>query len=65
MLSAILNKIRSEPVLVRSVIAGAVAALTLAGITLPDDAADKVVDAIGIIVSFALMFDARNRVTPV
>lgn len=60
-----IERIKNEPVLVRAAIAGVIAALTLAGIQLPDDTLDKVVDAIGLLASAALMFDARNRVTPV
>lgn len=65
MLSAILSKLKNEPVLVRSIIAGAISLVALAGITVPDDTLDKAVDGLGLLISIALMFDARNRVTPV
>lgn len=66
MLSAILDRLHREPVILRNAIAGIVALVAVFGVTVPDATLNTLIDMAGLVISLAwATVSARNRVTPV
>lgn len=64
-LKAALVRIHNEPVLLRTVVGGAIALLAIFGITVQDGTLDPVIDVAGLIIAFLVNASARAKVTPV
>ena len=64
LIRAAAQRVRDEPVLVRSVIGGGIALLAIFGITVNDSGLDSVIDVIGLLAGILVNATARQVVTP-
>jgi hypothetical protein len=63
-LRAIAERISREPVLLRSVAGGIIAAAAIFGVTLQDDALDPLIDLLGLLAGILVGASARSKATP-
>lgn len=64
-LRAIAARISAEPVLLRTVAGGIIAAAAIFGVTINDGALDPVIDILGLLAGILVGASARAKVTPV